>query len=39
MHEIRSFTLQSPRVFLRSTSVLTTIESDFIKLMNKNKTP
>jgi hypothetical protein len=39
MHEVRSFTLQSPGVFLRSTSVLTTIGSDFIKLMNTNKTP
>jgi hypothetical protein len=38
-HEVRSFTLQSPGVFLRSTSVLATIESDFIKLMNTNKTP
>jgi hypothetical protein len=37
--EVRSFTLQSPRVFLRSTSVLATIGSDFIKLMNTNKTP
>jgi hypothetical protein len=39
MHEVRSFTLQSTRVFLRSTSVLATIGSDFIKLMNMNKTP
>jgi hypothetical protein len=39
MHEVRSFTLQSLRVFLRSTSVLATIGSDFIKLMNTNKTP
>jgi hypothetical protein len=39
VHEVRSFTLQSPGVFLRSTSVLATIESDFIKLMNTNKTP
>jgi hypothetical protein len=38
-HEVRSFTLQSPGVFLRSTSVLATIGSDFIKLMNTNKTP
>jgi hypothetical protein len=37
--KVRSFTLQSPRVFLRSTSVLATIRSDFIKLMNMNKTP
>jgi hypothetical protein len=39
VHEVRSFTLQSPGVFLRSTSVLATIGSDFIKLMNTNKTP
>jgi hypothetical protein len=39
MHEVRSFTFQSPGVFLRSTSVLATIGSDFIKLMNTNKTP
>jgi hypothetical protein len=39
VHEVRSFTLQSLGVFLRSTSVLTTIGSDFIKLMNMNKTP
>jgi hypothetical protein len=38
-HEVRSFTLQSPGVFLRSTSVLATIGSDFIKLMNMNETP
>jgi hypothetical protein len=38
-HEVRSFTLQSPGVFLRSTSVLAIIGSDFIKLMNTNKTP
>jgi hypothetical protein len=38
MHEVRSFTLQSPGVFLRSTLVLATIGSDFIKLMNTNKT-
>jgi hypothetical protein len=38
-HEVRSCTLQSPGVFLRNTSVLTTIGSDFIKLMNTNKTP
>jgi hypothetical protein len=38
-HEVLSFTLQSPGVFLRSTSVLATIGSDFIKLMNTNKTP
>jgi hypothetical protein len=39
VHEVRSVTLQSPGVFLRSTSVLATIRSDFIKLMNTNKTP
>jgi hypothetical protein len=39
VHEVRSFTLQSPGVFLRNTSVLATIGSDFIKLMNTNKTP
>jgi hypothetical protein len=39
VHEVRSFTLQSPGVFLRSTSVVATIGSDFIKLMNTNKTP
>jgi hypothetical protein len=38
-HEVRSFTLQSPGVFLHSTSVLATIGSDFIKLINTNKTP
>jgi hypothetical protein len=39
VHEVRCFTLQSPRMFLCSTSVLATIGSDFIKLMNTNKTP
>jgi hypothetical protein len=39
VHEVRSFTLQSPGVFLRNTSVLANIGSDFIKLMNTNKTP
>jgi hypothetical protein len=39
VHEVRSFTLQSPGVFLRSTSVLATIGIDFIKLMNTDKTP
>jgi hypothetical protein len=39
LHEVRSFTLQSSGVFLCSTLVLSTIESDFIKLMNTNKTP
>jgi hypothetical protein len=38
MYEVRSFTLQSPGVFLRTTSVLATIGSDFMKLMNTNKT-
>jgi hypothetical protein len=33
------FTLQSSGMFLRNTSVLSTIGSDFIKLMNTNKTP
>jgi hypothetical protein len=39
LHEVRSFTLQSPGVFLHSTSVLATIGSGFIKLVNMNKTP
>jgi hypothetical protein len=38
-HEVQSFTLQSPGVFLHSTSVLATIGSDLINLMNTNKTP
>jgi hypothetical protein len=38
-HKVGSFTLQSPGVFLRSTSVLATTGSDFIKLMNTNETP
>jgi hypothetical protein len=38
-HEVRSFTLQSSGMFLCNTSVLTTIGSDFIKLINMNKTP
>jgi hypothetical protein len=38
-HEVRSFTLQSPGVFLHNTLVLATIGSDFIKLINMNKTP
>jgi hypothetical protein len=37
-HEVRSLTLQSPGVFLRSTLVLATIGSDFIKPMDTNKT-
>jgi hypothetical protein len=39
VHEVWSFTVQSLGVFLRSTSVLATIGSDFIKLMNTNNTP
>jgi hypothetical protein len=39
LHEVRSFTLQSSGVFLCNTSVLATIGSDFIMLMNTNKTP
>jgi hypothetical protein len=39
VHEVRSFTLQSSGMFLCNTSVLTTIGSAFIKLMNMNKTP
>jgi hypothetical protein len=39
VHEVQSFMLQSPGVFLRSTLVLATIGSDFSKLMNTNKTP
>jgi hypothetical protein len=39
VHEVQSFTLQSSGMFLCSTSVLATIGSDFIKLMNTNKTP
>jgi hypothetical protein len=39
LHEVQSFTLPSPGVFFCSTSVLATIGSDFIKLMNTNKTP
>jgi hypothetical protein len=39
LHELRSFTLQSSGMFLRSTSVLATIGSAFIKLINTNKTP
>jgi hypothetical protein len=39
VHEVRSFTLESPGVFLCSTLVLATIGSDFIKLMNTKKTP
>jgi hypothetical protein len=39
VHEVRSFTLQSSGMFLCNTLVLATIGSDFIKLMNTNKTP
>jgi hypothetical protein len=39
LHEALSFTLQSSRMFLCNTSVLATIGSDFIKLINTNKTP
>jgi hypothetical protein len=39
LHEVWSFTLQSSGMFLCNTSVLATIGSDFIKLMNTNKTP
>jgi hypothetical protein len=39
LHEVRSFTLQSSVMFLCNTSVLATIGSDFIKLINTNKTP
>jgi hypothetical protein len=39
LHEVWSFTLQSSGMFLCSISVLATIGSDFIKLMNTNKTP
>jgi hypothetical protein len=39
VHEVRSFTLQSPGMLLHNTSVLATVGSDFIKLMNMNKTP
>jgi hypothetical protein len=38
VHEVRSFTLQSSGIFLCHTSVLATIGSDSIKLMNTNKT-
>jgi hypothetical protein len=39
VHDVRSFTLQSSGMFLCNTSVLATIGSDFIKLMNTNKSP
>jgi hypothetical protein len=38
LHEVQSFTLQSSGVFLCNTSVLATTGSDFIKLINTNKT-
>jgi hypothetical protein len=38
LREVRSFTLQSSGMFLGNTSVLATIGSDFIKLINMNKT-
>jgi hypothetical protein len=38
LHEVRSFMLQSSGMFLCNTSVFATIGSDFIKLMNTNKT-
>jgi hypothetical protein len=39
LHEVRSFTLQSSGMFLHNTLVLASIGSDFIKLINTNKTP
>jgi hypothetical protein len=39
LHEIRSFTLQSSGMFLCNSSVLATIGSNFIKVINTNKTP
>jgi hypothetical protein len=39
LHEVRSFTLQSSGMFLCNTLVLDTFGSDFIKLINTNKTP
>jgi hypothetical protein len=38
LHGVRSFTLQSSGMFLCNTSVLAAIGSDFVKLMNMNKT-
>jgi hypothetical protein len=38
LHEVRSFTLESSGMFLCNTSVLATIGSDYIKLINTNKT-
>jgi hypothetical protein len=37
VHEVRSFMLQSPEVFLRSTSVLATIGSDFINSWTRTR--
>jgi hypothetical protein len=39
LHEVMSFTLQSSGMFLCNTLVLATFGSDFIKLLNTNKTP
>jgi hypothetical protein len=39
VHEVQSFMLQYLGVFLHNTSVLSTIGSDFFRLMNMNKTP
>jgi hypothetical protein len=39
LHEVRSFTLQSSGMLLCNTLVLATFGSDFIKLINTNKTP
>jgi hypothetical protein len=39
LHDVWSFTLHSSGMFLCNTSVLATIGSDFIKLINTNKTP
>jgi hypothetical protein len=38
LHGVRSFTLQSSRMFLCNTPVLATIGRDFIKFINTNKT-
>jgi hypothetical protein len=37
VHEVRSFTLQSPGVFLHNTSVLATTGSDFIRLWTRTR--
>jgi hypothetical protein len=39
LHEVRSFTLQTSGMFVCNTSVPTAVGSDFIKLINTNKTP